>query len=116
MSVPPVIAVSAGFPGYGDYTGLACARPLEAAGALPLQLPYLSDAAAVVVRGGTLLGDAAPHPGGYWDRWDRVRLSVIDGIDPPEHPGHPLRNARWLGVFEAFVSATARRAAPSAAA
>ena len=39
----PVIGVSAGFPGYGDYMGLAYARPLEAVGALPVQLPYLRD-------------------------------------------------------------------------
>jgi len=154
---PPTIVVSAGFPGYGDYMGLAYARPLEAVGALPLQLPYLDDVEPVldvadgvllgfgsdieparygaephpkatphsphrdafefalargafarglpvlgicrgmqlinVVRGGTLVGDAAPHPGGDWDRWDRVRLSVIAGEDPPEHPGHPLRVA-----------------------
>jgi len=133
MAARPVIAVSAGFPAYGDYMGLAYARPLEAAGALPLQLPYLADAAAAldvadgvllgfgsdidparyggaphpamtphsarrdafelelaraaldaglpvlgicrgmqllnVLRGGTLLGDASPHPGGDWDRW-----------------------------------------------
>jgi putative glutamine amidotransferase len=154
----PLIAVSAGFPGYGDYMGLAYARPLEAVGALGLQLPYLEDLDRVldavdgvllgfgsdidparyggephpamtphsplrdafelelarralerglpilgicrgmqvlnVVRGGTLLGDAAPHPGGDWDRWDRVRLSVIDGTDPPEHPGHTITVAR----------------------
>jgi len=154
MGARPVIGVSAGFPGYGDYMGLAYARPLEAVGALPFQLPYLEDVEPVldavdglllgfgsdidparyggephpkmtphsphrdafelplargalarglpilgicrgmqllnVARGGTLVGDAAPHPGGDWDRWDRVRLAVIGGIDPPEHPGHPL--------------------------
>jgi putative glutamine amidotransferase len=163
---PPRIVVSAGFPGYGDYMGLAYARPLEAVGALPLQLPYLEDVAPVldvadgvllgfgsdiepvhyggephpkatphsphrdafelalargaferglpvlgicrgmqlinVVRGGTLVGDAAPHPGGDWDRWDRVRLAVIDGIDPPEHPGHPLRVAPGSRLAEAL--------------
>ena len=36
--------VSAGFPAYGDYMGLAYARPLEAVGALPVQLPFLRDA------------------------------------------------------------------------
>jgi putative glutamine amidotransferase len=46
-----------------------------------------------VARGGTLVGDAAPHPGGEWDRWQLVCRSVVDGIDPPEHPGHPLRVA-----------------------
>src|ERR671911_711875 len=37
----PVILVSAGFPAYGDYMAQTYARPLEAAGALPLHLPYL---------------------------------------------------------------------------
>jgi putative glutamine amidotransferase len=153
----PLIGVSAGFPAYGDYMGLAYARPLEAVGAVPLQLPFVRDVEPVldavdgvllgfgsdidpvryggephpamtphsahrdelelalargalerglpvlgicrgmqllnVARGGTLVGDASPHPGGDWDRWDRVRLAVIDGIEPPEHPGHPLRIA-----------------------
>jgi hypothetical protein len=30
---PPAIAISAGFPAYGDYMGLAYGRPLEAVGA-----------------------------------------------------------------------------------
>jgi putative glutamine amidotransferase len=171
---PPVIVVSAGFPLYEDYMGLAYARPLEAVGALPLQLPYLNDVEPVldladgvllgfgadiaparygadphpkatpssahrdafefalaegafarglpvlgicrgmqlinVVRGGTLVGDAAPHPGGDWDRWDRVRLSVIADEHPPEHPGHPLevaagsRLAAALGPEPAWVN------------
>jgi putative glutamine amidotransferase len=166
MSRPPLIGVSAGFPGYEDYMGLAYARPLEAVGALPLQLPYLQDVDRVldtvdgvvlgfgsdidpavyggarhpkmtphsphrdafelplargalerglpilgicrgmqvlnVARGGTLLGDAAPHPGGDWDRWDRVRLSVIDGSDPPEHPGHPIAVAPGSRLSDAL--------------
>ncbi len=169
-----LIGVSAGFPGYGDYMGLAYARPLEAAGALPVQLPFVSDVDAVlevadgvvlgfgsdidparyggephpkmtphsplrdafelelaraalarglpvlgicrgmqllnVARGGTLVGDAAPHPGGDWDRWDRVRRAVIDGTDPPEHPGHTItvapgsRLADAIGAESAWVN------------
>jgi putative glutamine amidotransferase len=155
MGRRPVIAVSAGFPAYGDYMGLAYAAPLEAVGALPVHLPYLRDPAAIleiaggvvlgfgsdihparyggtphasmtphsahrdafelelaraaldrglpvlgicrgmqllnVARGGTLVADAAPHPGGDWDRWDLVCKAVVAGTAAPEHPGHPLR-------------------------
>jgi putative glutamine amidotransferase len=174
MPAPPVIAVSAGFPAYGDYMGLAYSRPLEQAGAVPLQLPFLQDVARVlsvadgvvlgfgsdidpvryggephpamtphsshrdefelrlargalerglpvlgicrgmqllnVVRGGTLVGDAAPHPGGDWDRWHLVCRSVVDGNVPPEHPGHTLRVAPGsrlaaaLGTEHAWVN------------
>ena len=172
--MPPLIGVSAGFPAYGDYMGLAYARPLEAAGAVPVQLPFVRDVEPLldaadgivlgfgsdidparyggephptmtphsphrdefelalaggalerglpvlgicrgvqllnVARGGTLVPDSSPHPGGDWDRWDRVRLAVIDGIDPPDHPGHPIRVAPGsrlaaaLGVEEALVN------------
>jgi putative glutamine amidotransferase len=57
MPAPPLIAVSAGFPAYGDYMGLAYCRPLEAAGALPLQLPFLSDVShALALADGVVLG------------------------------------------------------------
>jgi putative glutamine amidotransferase len=166
-----LIGVSAGFPGYGDYMGLAYARPLEAVGALPVQLPYVRDVDAVldavdgvvlgfgadidparyggephpkmtphsphrdafelplargalargmpilgicrgmqvlnVALGGTLVGDAAPHPGGDWDRWDRVRLAVIDGIDPPEHPGHTITIAPGSRLVDAYGAGSA---------
>ncbi|HEX2102362.1 MAG TPA: gamma-glutamyl-gamma-aminobutyrate hydrolase family protein [Solirubrobacteraceae bacterium] len=42
----PTIAVSAGFTDYGDYLGVALSRPLVAAGAVPVFLPYLEDGAA----------------------------------------------------------------------
>jgi putative glutamine amidotransferase len=166
-----LIGVSAGFPGYGDYMGLAYARPLEAVGALPVQLPYVRDVDAVldavdgvvlgfgadidparyggeshpkmtphsphrdafelplargalargmpilgicrgmqvlnVALGGTLVGDAAPHPGGDWDRWDRVRLAVIDGVDPPEHPGHTITIAPGSRLVDAYGAGSA---------
>jgi putative glutamine amidotransferase len=55
--MPPLIAVSAGFPAYGDYMGLAYARPLEAVGALPVQLPFVRDVDAVLdVADGVVLG------------------------------------------------------------
>ena len=47
-----------------------------------------------VVRGGTLLADAAPHPGGDWDRWALVREAVLAGTEIPEHPGHDARASR----------------------
>jgi putative glutamine amidotransferase len=170
----PLIVVSAGFPTYGDYMGLAYARPLEAAGALPVQLPFVRDVDAVleaadgvvlgfgsdieparyggqphpkmtphssyrdefelqlvrgalarglpvlgicrgmqlicVARGGTLVGDAAPHPGGDWDRWGLVMRAVVEEADAPVHPGHPLRVAAGsrlaaaLGSEEAWVN------------
>jgi putative glutamine amidotransferase len=76
MRDAPAIAVSAGFTDYGDYLGLALARPLVAAGGLPLFLPYLEDDGArraVLDRAdGLLLGfgrdvepgryGAEPHP------------------------------------------------------
>ena len=56
----PTIAVSAGFTDYGDYLGVALSRPLLAAGALPVLLPYLEDerdrAAALDLADGLLLG------------------------------------------------------------
>jgi putative glutamine amidotransferase len=37
----PVVAASTGFTDYGDYLGVALSRPLLAAGATPVLLPYL---------------------------------------------------------------------------
>ena len=73
---PPAVAVSAGFTDYGDYLGVALSRPLVAAGAVPLLLPYLEHeaarAAALARADGLLLGfgrdidparyGAGPHP------------------------------------------------------
>jgi putative glutamine amidotransferase len=63
-----------------------------------------------VALGGTVVGDAAPHPGGDWDRWDGVVRAVIEGRGVPEHPGHPLRMAPGsrlaaaLGTESAWVN------------
>jgi len=166
MGRPPIVAVSAGFPVYGDYMGLAYGQPLEAAGALPVQLPYLRDVAPAlavadgilmgfgsdidpavyggaphpkmtphsarrdgfelalaraaleagvpvlgicrgmqvlnVVRGGTLVGDAAPHPGGDWDRWELIREAVLAETEIPEHPGHDLDVATGSRLADAL--------------
>jgi putative glutamine amidotransferase len=160
----PAIAVSAGFTDYGDYLGVALSRPLLAADAIPLLLPYLEDDAARraaldradglllgfgrdidpgrygaephpaltatsphrdafelalvhdalardlpvlgvcrgmqvmnVALGGTLYRDrseypaaARAHPGGDWDRWDRVCAATLGDGPMPEHPSHPI--------------------------
>src|SRR5688500_18575581 len=39
----PLVAISEGFADYGDYYGLGYGRPLLAAGALPVLLPYLEE-------------------------------------------------------------------------
>jgi putative glutamine amidotransferase len=63
-----------------------------------------------VLRGGTLVADAAPHPGGDWDRWALVRASVLGDGARPEHPGHALRVvpgsrlAAALGADTAWVN------------
>jgi putative glutamine amidotransferase len=63
----PVILVTAGFPAYGDYMAQCYARPLEAAGALPLHLPYLEAFEdALALADGILMGFGGDiHPGRY---------------------------------------------------
>jgi putative glutamine amidotransferase len=177
----PTIAVSAGFTDYGDYLGVALSRPLLAAGAVPLLLPYLegADARAAaldradglllgfgrdieptrygagphpaltavsphrdafelalvhdalardlpllgvcrgmqivnVALGGTLHRDRAEyppaaraHPGGDWERWDRVCAATLGAGPMPEHPSHPITVARgsrlWAALGERAV-------------
>ncbi len=175
----PVIAVSAGFTDYGDYLGVALSRPLLAAGAVPLFLPYLEDtearAAALERADGVLLGfgrdiaperyDAAPHPamtdvsphrdafelaiadealarelpvlgicrgmqilnvarggtlhrdrseypagaedhpGGDWERWDRVCRATLGQGPPVEHPSHPISVAPGSLLHDALGGA-----------
>ena len=63
----PVILVSAGFPAYGDYMARCYAEPLEAAGALPLHLPYLDAFGdALELADGIVMGFGGDiHPGRY---------------------------------------------------
>src|SRR4051794_21424860 len=176
----PTIVVSAGFTDYGDYLGVALSRPLLAAGAVPLLLPYLEDAGARaaaldradglllgfgrdidparygagphpaltavsrhrddfelalvhdaiardmpvlgicrgmqimnVALGGTLYRDrseyppaARAHPGGDWERWDRVCAATL-GLGPmPDHPSHSITVARGSRLFAALGERT----------
>jgi len=91
----PVILVSAGFPAYGDYMAQTYARPLEAAGALPLHLPYLER-----------LGDAL-------ELADGILMGFGGDIDPARYGGdggHPAltgvsaaRDAFELGLAAAAL-------------
>ena len=83
------IAVSAGFTDYGDYLGVALSRPLLAAGAVPVLLPYLEDGAA---RAAAL------------DRVDGLLLGFGRDIDPARYGAgpHPALTAvsRHRDAFE----------------
>jgi putative glutamine amidotransferase len=88
----PAIAVSAGFTDYGDYLGVALSRPLIAAGAVPLFLPYLEDADSRALAldrvDGLLLGfgrDIAP--GRYGAGWHPAMTETS-----------PLRDASELAL------------------
>jgi putative glutamine amidotransferase len=172
----PAVAVSAGFTDYGDYLGVALSRPLLAAGAVPVLLPYLEDADARaaaldradglllgfgrdidparygagphpaltavsphrdgfelallheaiardmpllgicrgmqivnVALGGTLYRDreeyppaARAHPGGDWERWDRVCAATLGAGEMPSHPSHPISVARGSRLHAAL--------------
>jgi len=93
----PLIGVSTGFTDYGDYLGVALARPLTAAGAVPVVVPYLEDAgdrAALLERlDGLLIGPGRDiHPSRY------------GGARHPTSTEHsPLRDAVELAlVLEAL--------------
>ena len=58
-----------------------------------------------IARGGTLHPDhsvlappASDHPGGDWERWERVVDATLQGTDPPAHPSHPIAidHGCWL--------------------
>ncbi|HEV8565082.1 MAG TPA: gamma-glutamyl-gamma-aminobutyrate hydrolase family protein [Actinomycetota bacterium] len=66
----PIVAISEGFADYGDYYGFGYGRPLLAAGALPVLLPYYesgSDRAELIARvdGLVLAGGRDIEPGRY---------------------------------------------------
>ena len=94
--MPPLIAVSAGFPAYRDYMGQAYARPLEAVGALPVHLPYLEDPSAVLgVADGVVLGFGA----------DIDPACYGGAAHPAMTPHSARRDAFELGLARASLSA-----------
>jgi putative glutamine amidotransferase len=40
-----------------------------------------------------LPGPAARHPGGDWERWERVVAARLSATTPPQHPEHPVQIA-----------------------
>jgi putative glutamine amidotransferase len=98
----PLVLISEGFADYGDYYGVGYPRPLLAAGAFPVLLPYLEDAGdrreaiaradGLVLAGGrdidpTYYGRADPHPKQLDPQWkldpieiDYARLAVAEGV------------------------------------
>lgn len=98
----PLVVISEGFADYGDYYGVGYPRPLLAAGAFPVLLPYLDDpgdrreaierADGIVLAGGrdidpTHYGRAEPHPGQLPGQWkldeielDYARLAVEHAV------------------------------------
>jgi putative glutamine amidotransferase len=62
-----------------------------------------------VALGGTLHADhsvlpasARDHPGGDWDRWERVVEATVHGTPPPAHPSHPIEIADGSLLAEAL--------------
>jgi putative glutamine amidotransferase len=98
----PIVAISEGFADYGDYYGFGYGRPVLAAGALPVLLPYFEDEAdrseliervdALVLAGGRDIeawryGRADPHqaqgePSPLLDEIELTyaRLAVAGGV------------------------------------
>ncbi len=98
----PLVLISEGFADYGDYYGVGYPRPLLAAGAFPVLLPYLDDADdrreaiaradGLVLAGGRDIdpshyGRSDPHPKQLTPQWkldpielDYARLAVGEGV------------------------------------
>jgi putative glutamine amidotransferase len=98
----PLVMISEGFADYGDYYGVGYPRPVLAAGAFPVLLPYLEDAAdrreaisradGLVLAGGRDIdplryGRSEPHPEQLEPAWkldeielDYARLAVEAGV------------------------------------
>ena len=62
-----------------------------------------------VALGGTLHPDrselpapARDHPGGDWDRWERVVAAMVHGTPAPAHPSHPIEIADGSLLSEAL--------------
>jgi putative glutamine amidotransferase len=94
----PLIGISTGFTDYGDYIGVAFSRPLVAAGALPVLLPYperLGEAEAVLgaVEGLVLAVGRDLEPGRYGET-----------PHPSMTPHSPLRDRAELALAEAALA------------
>ncbi len=98
----PLVIISEGFADYGDYYGVGYPRPLLAAGALPVLLPYFEEprdrreairrADGLVLAGGrdidpVCYGRSEPHPKQLEPAWkldeielDYARLAVSNGV------------------------------------
>lgn len=98
----PLVLISEGFADYGDYYGVGYPRPLLAAGAFPVLLPYLDDTAdrrdaisradGLVIAGGRDIepwryGRTEPHRNQLEPAWkldeielDYARLAVDAGV------------------------------------
>jgi putative glutamine amidotransferase len=64
-----------------------------------------------IALGGTLHPDhsvlAPPgrhHPGGDWERWERVVDATVQGTESPAHPSHPIEIASGCWLAEALGS------------
>jgi gamma-glutamyl-gamma-aminobutyrate hydrolase PuuD len=87
-----------------DDAEIALARDALAAG-VPLLGICRGMQVVNIALGGTVHADhsalpapAREHPGGDWERWERVVHAAIHGTPPPAHPSHPIDvvDRSWL--------------------